>query len=82
MKLKLFELQLRKALDFEKLNHESHESSRIICALPTLAGNSVVMLSKAKHPSGETLTINATGIPHCVRNDKFPVKAGRAEIGS
>ena len=36
------------------------------------------MLSKAKHPSGETLTINATGIPHCVRNDKFPVKAGRA----
>ena len=48
-------------------------------ALPTLTGNSVVMLSKAKHPSGETLTINATGIPHCVRNDKFPVKAGRAE---
>ena len=38
------------------------------------------MLSKAKHPSGETLTINATGIPHCVRNDKFPVKAGRATI--
>ena len=55
------------------LNSEEKED------LPTLAGNSVVMLSKAKHPNGETLTINATGIPHCVRNDKFPVKAGRAK---
>ena len=36
------------------------------------------MLSKAKHPSGETPMINAVGIPHCVRNDIFPAKVGRA----
>ena len=37
------------------------------------------MLSKAKHPSGKTTTINATGIPHFIRNDMFPGKVGRAE---
>ena len=49
-------------------------------ALPTLAGNSVVMLSEAKHPSGITTTINAAGIPHFIRNDIFPVKVGRAAL--
>ena len=32
------------------------------------------MLSKAKHPSGETLANSAAGIPHFVRNDIFPLK--------
>ena len=33
-------------------------------ALPRLAGNSVVMLSEAKHPNGESCAIYASGIPH------------------
>ena len=35
------------------------------------------MLSKAKHPFDETSSIYAQGIPHFVRNDRFPVKVER-----
>ncbi len=42
------------------------------------------MLSKAKHPSGETPKINAAGIPPLRqaqgRNDIFPAKVGRAVL--
>ncbi len=38
------------------------------------------MLSRAKHPSGKTTTINAAGIPHFIRNDMFPGKVGRANL--
>ena len=36
------------------------------------------MLSKAKHPFDESSAIYAQGIPHFVRNDKFPAEVGRA----
>ena len=40
-----------------------------ITDLPTLTGLNAVMLSKAKHPSGETLTINATGTFGSLRSE-------------
>ena len=37
------------------------------------------MLNRAKHPSGETPTIDAAGVSHCVRDDSFLGKARKAD---